>query len=86
VKLTVNIVDLELSAEEQQRIVVLVGPRYDLRKNRLILNSERFPNRVENKRLARVTWGTVQGVLTGSQDFQYLEIHTYNSHGNCFYI
>jgi hypothetical protein len=27
--------------------------------------------------------------LTGSQDYvggQYLEIHTYNSHGNCFYV
>jgi hypothetical protein len=31
----------------------------------------------------------VQGVLTGSQDFvggQYLEFHTVNSHGNCFYV
>jgi hypothetical protein len=29
------------------------------------------------------------GVMTESQDFfggQYLEFHTYNSHGNCFYV
>jgi hypothetical protein len=32
---------------------------------------------------------TVQGVFVGSQDFvrgHYLEFHTYNSHGNCFYV
>jgi hypothetical protein len=31
----------------------------------------------------------LQGVLTGSHDFVeglYLEFHTYNSHGNCFYV
>jgi hypothetical protein len=34
-------------------------------------------------------FGTVQGVLTENQDIfgvQYLEFHTYNSHGNCFYV
>jgi hypothetical protein len=33
--------------------------------------------------------GAIQGVLTRSQDFvggQYLEFHTYNSHGNCSYV
>jgi hypothetical protein len=41
------------------------------------------------KVLTSVTCRYVKGWLTRSQDFfggQYLEFHTYNSHGNCFYV
>jgi predicted hydrocarbon binding protein len=41
------------------------------------------------REIGRDVGKTVQGVLTESHDFvggQYLELHTYNSHGNYFYV
>ena len=42
--------DLGLTTEEQDRMAVLVGPRYNHQKGEIKLVAEKFPNRIENKR------------------------------------
>ncbi|CAM9653765.1 unnamed protein product [Pylaiella littoralis] len=50
VELTVPVPELGLSASEEERLIQIVGPRY--RENRQVLRlvSDRFPNRIDNKR------------------------------------
>lgn len=43
-------VDLGLSAEEQQVFIQMVGPRYDANKKVLKLTANKFQNRIENKK------------------------------------
>lgn len=50
VSLHVKMQDLGLTLEEEARLLVLVGPRYDRKKREIKLVSDRFPSRVENKR------------------------------------
>ena len=42
--------DLPLSDEEKQVVVRIVGPRYNPGKKEFRLVSERFPNRIENRK------------------------------------
>lgn len=43
---------LELSPEETQVLIALVGPRFNSGTREIKLVTDRFPNRVENKRYA----------------------------------
>lgn len=40
---------LGLSPEEEDRLIQLVGPRYNAKHEMLRLVSDRFPNRIDNK-------------------------------------
>ncbi|CAN0097339.1 unnamed protein product [Scytosiphon promiscuus] len=50
VELTVPVPLLELSPAEESRLIQIVGPRYLERRQVLRLVSDRFPNRIDNKR------------------------------------
>jgi len=44
--------DMALSPEQELRLAIAAGPRYNTVKRELTLTAEKFPNRVENKRCA----------------------------------
>lgn len=50
VELTVSVPLLRLSAREEERLIQIVGPRYKENRRMLRLVSDRFPNRIDNKR------------------------------------
>ncbi|CAM9649701.1 unnamed protein product [Ascophyllum nodosum] len=50
VELMVPVPLLGLSENEEERLIQLVGPRYKEKKKMLRLVSDRFPNRIDNKR------------------------------------
>lgn len=50
VALEVKMDELGLTPEEQRRLAIIVGPRYDWDSRRLRLVAERYPSRVENQR------------------------------------
>lgn len=46
----VSIADLNLSPEETKIFIEMVGPRYNVGKREVRLISDRFPNRLENRK------------------------------------
>eukprot|EP00904_Undaria_pinnatifida_P011682 jgi/Undpi1/7644/HiC_scaffold_23.g10117.m1 len=50
VGLSVPVPLLGLSPKEEERLIQLVGPRYKSKGQMLQLVSDRFPNRIDNKR------------------------------------
>ena len=54
VALNVKIEDLNLSKEESEIFIALVGPRYNQGKKECRITCDRFPNRIENKKYATI--------------------------------
>lgn len=46
----VSINDCELNPRQKKILIEMVGPRYNTGKQEVKLVSDRFPNRIENKR------------------------------------
>ncbi|KAI8075392.1 mitochondrial ribosomal subunit protein-domain-containing protein [Gilbertella persicaria] len=50
VVLSVNIDNLKLNETEKHKFLLLSGPRYNVNTNELVMSSERFPHRKQNKK------------------------------------
>lgn len=50
VVLNVKVSDLKLSATEKHKFLLLSGPRYNVNTEELVMSSERFPHRKQNKK------------------------------------
>ncbi|KAG2200374.1 mitochondrial ribosomal subunit protein-domain-containing protein [Mucor mucedo] len=48
--LNVKVSDLKLSATEKHKFLLLSGPRYNVNTEELVMSSERFPHRKQNKK------------------------------------
>ncbi|KAJ8662885.1 hypothetical protein O0I10_001061 [Lichtheimia ornata] len=55
VVLSVKVTDLKLSDSERHKFLLLAGPRYHVDTDELILSSEKFPHRKQNKKYVRDT-------------------------------
>lgn len=55
VVLSVKVADLKLSNTERHKFLLLAGPRYHVDTDELILSSEKFPHRKQNKKYVRDT-------------------------------
>ncbi|CDS13300.1 hypothetical protein LRAMOSA05478 [Lichtheimia ramosa] len=55
VVLSVKVDDLKLSNTERHKFLLLAGPRYHVDTDELILSSEKFPHRKQNKKYVRDT-------------------------------
>lgn len=50
VVLSVKVSDLKLSDSEKHKFLLLSGPRYNVNTDELVMSSERFPHRKQNKK------------------------------------
>ncbi|KAI7882534.1 hypothetical protein K492DRAFT_145028 [Lichtheimia hyalospora FSU 10163] len=55
VVLSVKVTDLKLSNSERHKFLLLAGPRYHVDTDELVLSSEKFPHRKQNKKYVRDT-------------------------------
>ncbi|CDH54045.1 37s ribosomal protein [Lichtheimia corymbifera JMRC:FSU:9682] len=55
VVLSVKVTDLKLSDSERHKFLLLAGPRYHVDTDELVLSSEKFPHRKQNKKYVRDT-------------------------------
>ena len=53
VVLSVKVADLKLDDKEKHKFLLLAGPRYNVNTEELVLSSEKFPHRKQNKKYVR---------------------------------